>query len=109
MAADESSFAIHADQALARLAEAIDQALGDRLDVDLTGGVLTIDLETGGQYVINKHAPSRQIWMSSPRSGATHFDYRDQVGWVAAKTGAVLEKMLAEELSVASGTPIALG
>jgi frataxin len=107
MAVDESNFATRADRTLSRLAEVIEEILGDRLDVELNAGVLTIELESGGQYVINKHAPTRQIWLSSPVSGASHFDFREGAGWVATKTEARLEPMLADELAAATGTRIA--
>ena len=101
---DEATFEAHAAATLEGLMDAIDQALGDHLDVDLEGGVLTIELDGGGQYVINKHAPNRQIWMSSPASGASHFGY-DGEGrrWVATRGGAVLSEMLAQELAAATG------
>ncbi|MBL8660051.1 MAG: iron donor protein CyaY [Rhodospirillales bacterium] len=104
---DESAFQAEADKALAILLERIDDALGDELDVDLQGGVLTIDLDSGGQYVINKHAPNRQIWMSSPASGASHFAYRAGAGWIATRSDDALYDMLARELTAATGKPIA--
>ncbi len=104
---DESAFHAEADRTLAALLDRIDDTLGDRLDVDLQGGVLTIDLDSGGQYVINKHAPNRQIWMSSPASGASHFGYRTGEGWVAARSSERLHDMLARELAAATGKPIA--
>ena len=35
----------------------------------LSQGVLTLNLGSHGTYVINKQAPNKQIWMSSPLSG----------------------------------------
>ena len=32
-------------------------------------GVLTLNLGSHGTYVINKQAPNKQIWVSSPVSG----------------------------------------
>lgn len=105
---DESAFHAEADRTLAALMEAIDESLGDALDVELQSGVLTIELEAGGQYVINKHAPNRQIWMSSPASGASHFSHEQGRGWIATRSGQNLLEMLAGELSAATGKPIAL-
>jgi frataxin len=104
---DDSAFQAHADRALSALFSAIEDVLGDELDVDLQGGVLSIELAKGGQYVINKHAPNRQIWMSSPASGASHFDYVDSTGWVETRGGRRLHDMLAQELSEATGKAIA--
>ncbi|MEQ9361280.1 MAG: iron donor protein CyaY [Rhodospirillales bacterium] len=71
MSLDDTSFTRIADATLESFMDAIEAVLGDQADVDLEGGILTIELDSGGQYVINKHAPNRQIWMSSPASGAT--------------------------------------
>lgn len=38
-------------------------------DHALVQGVMTIDLGDHGTYVINKQAPNKQIWLSSPVSG----------------------------------------
>ena len=43
----------------------------------MQGGILTLALEQGGQYVINKHGPNKEIWVSSPVSGAAHFKHAD--------------------------------
>lgn len=102
---DESAFHAEADRTLAAMLEAIDDALGDDLDVDIQGGVLTIELDTGGQYVINKQAPNREIWMSSPASGAAHFAYQAGRGWVATRSDGTLHGMLEQELAAATGKP----
>lgn len=57
MTLDETRFATLADATLRRLLEAIDEAGADSLETDLRDGILTIDLESGGHYVVNKHAP----------------------------------------------------
>lgn len=104
----DADFESRAEQTLARLAEAIDDAVGDVVDVEITNGILTIELDEGGQYVINKHAASRQIWMSSPKSGASHFNHHDTDGWVATSGAGTLTHMLAAELSDETGAPVSL-
>ena len=112
MSLDEQSFARLADETLKHLLAAIEGALGDHLDIDLEGGILTIRLDAGGIYVVNKQAPNRQIWLASPASGAWHFDYREGPGkagrWVATKGGMTLAALLADELAAAAATPFAL-
>ena len=112
MALDEATYARLADATLKRLTDAIDDALGDRLDADLESGVLTLQLDSGGTYVINKQAPNRQIWLSSPVSGAWHFDYREAPGsaapWVATRGGETLAALLSRELSLATGVALDL-
>ena len=110
MALDETAFETLAGQTLARFMDAIDDALGDCMDVDMQNGILTIELDSGGEYVINKHAPNRQIWLSSPISGAAHYDYDEAAtAWVSSRDGSSLIELLSAELSAAAGTPFSLG
>jgi frataxin len=108
MTIDESTFQTLADETLARMMDTLEEAVGDRLDVDFLDGILTIELDTGGQYVINKHAPNRQIWMSSPVSGASHFDCDGNGGWVATRGAGTLAAMLSAELTAATGEKVEL-
>ncbi len=95
---DESRFSTLAGDMLERIGDAVDEALGDEIDVEFQGGILTLSLEGGGQYVINKHTPNREVWMSSPVSGATHFAYADG-SWVSTRDpSVVLNQVLAAEL-----------
>ncbi len=105
---DDSAFESLAEATLERLAEQIEQAL-DEVDVELRGGILTVELEDGRTYVINKHAPNRQIWLSSPVSGAAHFDHDPQAGvWRSTRSEAQLHALLAAELSELTGQPVEL-
>ena len=109
MALDDSQFEQLASNTLDSLMEQIDEILGDILDVEMQNGILTLELDNGGQYVINKHLPNRQIWMSSPKSGATHYDYDGtQENWVSTRGGALFLSVLSEELTAISGQPITL-
>lgn len=106
---DESAFETIADETLQRFMDVIDDALGDELDVDLEGGILTIEFESGAKYVINKHAPNRQIWMSSPVGGATHYDYDDGAGgWRSTRGDELLAEVLSAELAKATGQTVTL-
>jgi frataxin len=108
---DDSQFEARADAALARLQEAVESAAGDAVDADLVGGILTLELEKGGVYQINKHKPNRQIWLSSPVSGAWHFAWHESDGgtWRATRGGERLEDLLGRELSESLGGAVALG
>ena len=48
---------------------ALEEEIGRHEDADLQAGVLTIE-GARGTWLLNKHAPTRQIWLSSPLSGA---------------------------------------
>tara|TARA_B100000686_G_C16683549_1_gene913354 strand:+ start:327 stop:650 length:324 start_codon:yes stop_codon:yes gene_type:complete len=76
MTIDETEFETLAEEVLQRVCRAIED-VSDDVDVDLQGGVLTVELEDGRIFLLNKHAPMRQLWLSSPISGAMHFYYAD--------------------------------
>ena len=108
---NEAEFARAAAEALDSLFEQIEEQLGDWLDVEITGGILQIELPGGGAYVINKHAPNREIWMSSPTSGAWHFAPVLSGGggtWRSTRGTEELTVLLAGELAAASGRAIQL-
>lgn len=101
MPLDEPTFERVAGEALARYAERLEPA--DGLDVELQGGVLTIETDAGKTFVLNKHAPLRQLWLSSPVSGASHYAFDAASGaWVATRGGAALAEVLARDLAEAA-------
>ncbi len=51
-------------------------------EMDYSDGVLQIEFEGRGVFVINKHDASKQIWLSSPISGAYRFSYENGK-WIA--------------------------
>lgn len=81
---DDSRFSRIADDMLSELfARLEEKSLEDQSDagayeVDFDGQVITLDLEDGRQYVVNKHMASRQIWLSSPISGANHYRFDEE-------------------------------
>ncbi len=73
---EETDFHILADAVLGAIEQDLEDADQDGyLEVDRVGGVLTLSLPDGKQFVISKHVPTRQLWVSSPFSGAHHFGY----------------------------------
>lgn len=104
---NQVEFERRATQALDRLFEQIDEQLGDWLDVEMVGGILQIGLPDGSAYVINKHAPNREIWLSSPRSGAWHFAAGEDA-WRSTRGTEELTALLSGELAAASGRAVRL-
>lgn len=103
---DASRYATLADEMLERIADTIDDVLGEEIDAELQGGVLTLSLEAGGQYVLNKNAPMKQLWLSSPASGAWHFDYADG-DWISTRTPRVtLDALLVREMKDRFGVEV---
>ena len=95
-----------AEALLRRLAEAVEAAEAEGVDVELQGAVLNIEVEgqegrRGGTFVVSKHAPTRQIWLSSPISGASHYAYDGQA-WRSTRDDAELLPRLAAELGQAA-------
>ena len=61
---DETTFLAAADKALEALQDAF-EAEYDDLDCTRSGNVLTIELESGAQVVVNIQTPMREIWLAS--------------------------------------------
>ncbi|KAK8562546.1 hypothetical protein V6N13_018869 [Hibiscus sabdariffa] len=78
-------------------------------DVDYGNEVLTLKLGTLGTYVMNKQTPNRQIWLSSPISGPSRFDWdHNAQAWVYRRTKANLLKLLESELEQLCSKPVNL-
>lgn len=75
---DETEFHVEADKYMQKLLEFF-EALEETHDVEpeLDSGVLNVIMPDDREYVINKHTPSRQIWVSSPHTGAGYFEFRE--------------------------------
>ena len=102
---DEREFETLAEQTLRDFMARIEDALD--VDVDLRGGILTIEFDDGRQYVLNKHGPNKQLWLSSPLSGASHYDHDATTGgWRSTRGGPPLADLLAAELAQLSGAEI---
>jgi len=98
-AMDDREFETLASATLTRLAERLEAALDDA-DVEFREGILTVELADGRQYVLNKHAPNRELWLSSPVSGAHHFAPSGGA-WRSTRGPETLTGLLADELGVA--------
>jgi frataxin len=83
------------------LLDTLEEEIGSHADTERQGGVLTIEGE-GGTWVVNKHAPTRQVWLSSPKSGARHYALEEASGlWADTRGGSDLLTTLSLELGVA--------
>ncbi len=107
----EPAFHVAADATLAAV-EAAAAALEDAVpgaDVTTASGVLSLNLGARGTYVINKQAPTRQIWWSSPVSGPRRYDYDARAAvWVSARDGREHLAQLAEEVRALTGVALDL-
>lgn len=73
------------------------------VDADIADSALTITLESGDQFVVSKHAPSHQLWLSSPVSGGLHFSYNESDSLWQLDDGRKLGELLAKELGAQTG------
>jgi len=109
---NQVEFERRAAEVLETLFDQVEDQLGDWLDVEMTGGILQIELPDGGTYIVNKHGPNREIWLSSPKSGAWHFapveGGADGDAWRSTRGPEDLIALLAGELAAASGRAISL-
>ncbi|KAF8414022.1 hypothetical protein HHK36_002021 [Tetracentron sinense] len=81
----------------------------DGFDIDYGNQVLTLKLGNLGTYVLNKQTPNRQIWLSSPVSGPSRFDWDiSSQTWVYRRTKANLLQLFERELEQLCGKPISL-
>ncbi len=104
MDTDSTTFQDMADAWLNQMFEILeaedDEAV---LDIDLEEGIMTIDVDEDNTFVISKHAPSKQLWLSSPLSGGLHFDATDGGTDWSLQDGRRLSVVLAEELQQLTG------
>jgi frataxin len=106
---DNSQFESLADATLGRIQAAIEALPGGSLDAEIVSGILTIETGTGAKFLLNRHGPNRQIWLSSPVSGAWHFAWSPDVeAWISTRGGEGLEEILSRELSSAAGESVSL-
>jgi iron donor protein CyaY len=68
-------------------------------DFDLISDVLYIK-NSQGEYVINQHSPTKQIWLSSPVSNAGYFNYNMEAKEWLDKNNISLKQRLALDLKI---------
>lgn len=109
---EESRFHALANATLMHINDQLEQAYDtgqlDELDLDEGGGLLTIITPDDVTFVINKHAPSGQIWLASPLSGGLHFDFDEQAQEWRLSDGRTLKAILAGDLEQSCGLRVVL-
>jgi len=110
MSNDPTRFHHIADATLTHILDRVDELAGDVVDADIQAEILTIILEDRRQFIVNKNAHLSQIWLSSPISGAWHFEHVEAGGaWLSTRGGGEnLLPLLAAELSASTGIAISL-
>jgi frataxin len=98
---DETHFNAIANATLIHCFDQLEDAYerGDIEELELESGVLAITTSEGKQFVVSKHAPSRQIWLASPLSGGLHFNYSQTDQRWALPDGSTLYEILRRDLA----------
>ncbi|MFZ6048268.1 iron donor protein CyaY [Pseudomonas sp. CR3202] len=93
MTLSEAQFHDLVDAAQALVEDAFDDSDLD-LDLENTGGVLTVRFENGSQVILSRQEPLRQLWVAA-RSGGFHFDYDPASGrWICDSSDEPLGELL---------------
>lgn len=104
---EESAFRLQVQAALKHLASHIDTVESDDLDWKLSEGVLTVEFESGGVFVLSQQVPVRELWLSA-YSRAWHFRNIDGA-WLERDTNepmvAVLSTIFTRKLAFAVEIP----
>ena len=91
------------DAVFLRIEDRIDEQELD-VDIDSSGGVLTLTMEDGSQVILSRQGASREIWVAA-RSGGFHL--RHQEGdWISSVTGEDLESLLNRVFTEQAGEPL---
>jgi CyaY protein len=106
---DEQLFARRVEEALDHLYRRLARAADEHgFDVDLNNGTLTVEFDSPpARFVVSPNSPVRQMWVSA-NVRSFKLDWRDGSGFVLAPGGQDLAALMAEQISVFLGDPVAL-
>ena len=99
---EESDFHRSVDAVLAAIERAAEAS--EALDVDLEGGILTLECADGSRIIVNRQTPNREIWVAA-RSGGFHFRHREGA-WRDTRSGDELFASLARIVAAQCGGTI---
>jgi CyaY protein len=88
-----------AKQAFKRIDDAFEDIDPDEAEAELRSDNISITFENGEIFIVNKQAPTRQIWLAALKS-AYHFNYNETNKiWICGKTNRELFELLSEKTS----------
>ena len=75
----------------------------EQLEIDFIDKNITIESDDGKVFIISVHEPTKQIWLSSPISGAHHFklsEINNTKIWISTRDNKIdLFKIIKEEIA----------
>lgn len=101
----ETEFNAAVDATLLAIEDAVD-GLEQDVDMENSGGILTLTCPNGSKVIINRQGPTREIWVAA-RSGGFHCGRVDDT-WVCNTTRETLPALLSRVLSEQTGESISL-
>lgn len=101
----ESEFNAAVDATLLAIEDAIDE-LDTDIDMENSGGILTLTCPNGSKIIINRQDPTQEIWVAA-RSGGYHCGWKGD-NWVCNTTHELLSLLLNRVLSEQVGSTITL-
>jgi CyaY protein len=104
MSIEEPRFRQIVREALKVLASQIDDVDDDGFDAKISDGVLSVEFEQGGVFVLSQQVPVRELWLSA-FSRAWHFRWADGA-WSERDTSASLESVLTDIWTRKLGRPV---
>lgn len=73
-------------------------------DVELNQGVLEITCQNGSKIIVNRHAPTQEIWIAA-KSGGHHFRWANGV-WLDTRSGETLSDAISRVFLEQTGAHI---
>lgn len=99
-----TDFAALVQDELDKIADILDRECEDFAEAEFQGDVLTVTLKDSKQFVLNRNIVHRQLWLSSPFSGAWHFSYdENEKRWISTRGTEKLHEILSAEFSKLTG------
>ncbi|MBL0121955.1 MAG: iron donor protein CyaY [Betaproteobacteria bacterium] len=97
---EESDFHERVDDVLTSIENSLESADAD-IDSDINSGILTLEFANRSKVIVNRQAPTREIWVAA-KSGGFHFFF-DGAVWRDTRSNESLESLLSRVISEQSG------
>ena len=101
---EKNDFIQYVHDTFQHLLDCLEEQLGDESEIEVQETSLQITLSSGKTWLLNRHAPRQEIWLSSPITGGIHFRFDPkQKKWISTRPSQdELFSMLEQELSAFS-------
>ena len=101
----ESEFSDRVDRIVEQLEDELDE-FEDDLDIDSSGGLLTVNFPDGSTVILSRQLANCEIWVAA-RSGGFHLGYVNE-SWVCRTTDETLPRLIGRVFSEQLGRQVQL-